>query len=203
MIYLIGGGARCGKSTLAKKLLSMLPNAAYLSGDSLRQSLKPVLPIFHTSGVNADTPEDYIRYYRQHTEQAIDETLKRAEALWPFIARYIKAYQQETDGDLIVESVDIWPQFVSQLEITHKAVFLVDTDATQWRRVIEHIGENDWITAKNLSSEQIEAWAFYNAPRGNRIIETASQYKYSFYDVAKLGFESTQENALAELKNKF
>ncbi len=199
MMYLIGGGARCGKSTLAKKLLDELPNAAYLSGDSFRQSLKPILPIFHTSGVDSSDPEKYISYYKEHTEEAIDETLKRAEALWPFIFRYIEAYSHESAGDLIVESVDIWPQFVRQLTTAHKAVFLVDTDAAQWRRVTEHLGENDWVRAKGLTAEQIEAWAFYNAPRGARVIEDAESNNYSSYDIAKLGFDVAQKRALDDL----
>lgn len=199
MIYLIGGGARCGKSTLAKKLLSQLPNATYLSGDSFRQSLKPVLPEFHTSGVDSSDPKKYISYYKEHTEEAIDETLKRAEALWPFILRYIEAYSHESAGDLIVESVDVWPQFVRQLAIAHTAVFLVDSDASQWHRVTEYLGENDWIRAKGLSAEQIEAWAFYNAPRGVRVIEDAERHNYASYDIARLGFDGVQKNALAEL----
>ena len=64
MIYLIGGGARCGKTTLAKKLLAYMPGAAYLSGDSFRHSLISVLPNFHTSSVDSSDAEAYIRYYR-------------------------------------------------------------------------------------------------------------------------------------------
>lgn len=199
MLYLIGGGARCGKSTLAKTLLRQLPNAAYLSGDSFRQSLKPILPTFHTSGVNSDDPEAYIQYYKEHTEEAIDETLKRAEALWPFIERYVTAYHYESNDDLIVESVDIWPHLIHRLTVPHEAVFLVDTDGTQWKRVIEHLGENDWITAKHLTVEQVKAWAFYNAPRGNRIIELSHQYGYEVSDIAELGFKGAQGRALLKL----
>lgn len=199
MLYLIGGGARCGKTSLAKKLLHQKPGAAYLSGDSFRSALKPVLPVFHTSGVDASNPEAYIAYYKKHTEQAIDETIVRAEALWPFIERYITAYSHESDGDLVVESVDIWPQLIHQLDIPHKAMFLVDTDATQWKRVTEHLSENDWITTKGLTLEQIEAWASYNAPRGNRIIELCEQHGYSYQDVATLRFEAAQDAALQEI----
>ena len=202
MIYLIGGGARCGKSTLAKNLLRHLPNATYLSGDSFRQSLKPILPVFHTSGVDADDAAAYIQYYKENIELAIDETIKRAEALWPFIERYIISYGYETDDDLIVESVDIWPHLIQQLAVPHKAVFLVDTDATQWQRGTAHLGKNDWMAAQHLSPEQIEAWAFYNAPRGDRILESAAKYGYKSYDIAQLGFEVVQETALLDLMNK-
>jgi len=199
MIYLIGGGARCGKSTLAKTVLAQKPQAAYLSGDSFRQALKPVLPVFHTSGVDADDPEKYVRYYKDHVENAIDETIRRAEALWPFIERYIISYAHESDDDLIVESVDIWPQLIQTLELPHKAVFLVDTDASQWQRVTKFLGENDWITAKKMTPEQIEAWASYNAPRGNRVIEECRTYDYPFEDIAANGFEAAQAAALRRL----
>lgn len=199
MLYLIGGGARCGKTTLAKKLLAQKPGAAYLSGDSFRSTLKPVLPVFHTSSVDAADPTAYIAYYKEHTEQAIDETITRAEALWPFIERYITAYGRESDGDLIIESVDIWPQLIHQLTVPHKAMFMIDTDATQWKRVTAHLGENDWITAKGLTPEQIEAWASYNAPRGSRIITLCEQYGYPYKDIAALGFEAAQDTALQEL----
>jgi 2-phosphoglycerate kinase len=202
MVYLIGGGARCGKTSLAKKLLSLKPGCSYLSGDSFRQSLKPVLPSFHTSGVNSSDPEVYIRYYNEHTKKAIDETIKRAEVLWPFIERYIISYCKESNDDLIVESVDVWPQLIQKLEIAHKAIFIVDSNVTQWKRVTSHLGKNDWITAKQLNSEQIEAWASYNAPRSKRIIEMSSHYGYEYKDIAEIGFEAAQDEALISLKGK-
>lgn len=199
MLYLIGGGARCGKTTLAKKILVQKPGAAYLSGDSFRSALKPVLPAFHTSGVDASNPVAYITYYKVHTEQAIEETIKRAEALWPFIERYLTAYKHESDGDLIIESVDIWPQFIHRLPMPHKAMFMIDTDAAQWKRVTSHLGENDWLTAKGLTPEQIEAWASYNAPRGNQISTLCKKYGYDYKDLATLGFATAQEEAIREL----
>ncbi len=199
MIYLIGGGARCGKSMLAKRLLKALPNAAYLSGDSFRQALKPVLPVFHTSGVNADDPKAYIQYYTEHTDEAIDETVRRAEVIWPFMERYIHAYSHERKDDLIVESVDVWPQYVDQLSVPHKAVFLVDSNSTQWQRVTEHLGQNDWITNKHLTQDQIEAWALYNAPRSKRVMQTAKQYGYDFFDIAELGFVEAQAESLQSI----
>lgn len=79
------------------------------------------------------------------------------------------------------------------------AVFLVDSNSTQWKRVTEHLGENDWIAAKRLNQEQIEAWASYNAPRSERIIEEAQQHNYISFDIAELGFEAVQDRSLRSL----
>lgn len=201
MIYLIGGGARCGKSTLAKSFIQEKPGTMYLSGDSLRQSVRPVLPDFHTSGVDTDNPAKYIDYYKEHTDEAIDETIRRAELVWPFIERYIVAHSFESDSDLIVESVDIWPHLVSKLDMPHKAIFMVDSDSKQWRRVTKYLGQNDWITNKKLTGEQIEAWAMYNAPRGERIIKESAKFGYQYKDIAEIGFESAQSSALEWLLN--
>lgn len=199
MIYFVGGGARCGKSTLARKLLERLPRAAYLSGDSFRQAIKPVLPLFHTIRVEASSPEAYIRHYKEHAEEAITESLRQSEAIWPFIERYVNAYFHESSCDLVVESIDIWPQFVGQVQTPHRAVFLVDSNLTQWQRVMKHSRrENDWITAKGLTQDQVEAWAFYNAQRSRRVAEEARRYGYESFDIEELGFDKAQERSLEE-----
>lgn len=72
-------------------------------------SLKPTLPPFSDDSINHDDIQRYIDHYRHNTERAIDISIHRAEALWPFIERYIEAYSHESSGDLIVESIDIWP----------------------------------------------------------------------------------------------
>ena len=123
----------------------------------------------------------------------------RAEALWPYIERYIVAYYNESGDDLIVESVDIWPQLIHRLDVPHKAIFMIDSNAAQWKRVTSHLGEKDWIVTNRLSPEQIEAWASYNAPRGKRIIELSGRYGYNFEDIAEIGFEAAQDAALIRL----
>lgn len=145
------------------------------------------------------TPRAYIKYYKEHTEKAIDEALKQAESLWQFMERYIVAYSHESSGDLIVESIDIWPQLIGRLDVPHRAIFLVDTNPQQWKRITTQPGENDWITAKGLTPEQVKAWALYSAARGSRIIEACRKYDYGFEDVATRGFEATQVVALQKL----
>lgn len=199
MIYFIGGGARCGKSTLAREILKQKPGSSYLSGDSFRQSLKPLLPAFHTSGVNADNPSEYINYYKKHTDEAIEKTIERAESLWPFIVRYVTAMQYESGHDMVVESVDIWPHLIYSLDVPHKAMFLIDTDSAQWQRVTKYLGENDWITSKKLTPEQVEAWASYNAPRIKRVADECVKYGYDYLDIAGGKFEQVQVSALTKL----
>lgn len=196
MIYLIGGAARAGKSTLARTLLERLPRANYLSGDSLRQALKPILPKFRKADIDNGSIEAYIDYYRDHAKLAVDEIFERSESVWPFIERYIDSYKYESDNDLVVDSVDIWPHSINRLELPHRAVFIVDTDSEQWRRIVEHMGPNDWMTAKGLTSEQIKAWAYFNALRSQRVVSEATQFRYGVFDVADLGFTAAQNAAI-------
>jgi len=196
MIYLIGGSARCGKTTLAQSLLKRLDNAAYLSGDALRKSVKPLMPEFHDGGTNADNEKSYIDYYVQHTDVAVKEARSRSDLFWPFIERYIDAFSHGSSQDLIIDSVDIWPHLVQDLSQPFKTIYLVDTDSTQWNKIKKYPAENDWMHSKGLSDEQIKAWAIYNAPRSQAVVDECIELGCTYIDVAHTDFESAQRLAL-------
>lgn len=197
MLYFIGGAARCGKSTLATSLLAHKLGAAYVSGDALRQTVKPLLPDFRRSLDIADT-EEYITYYEQQTDAAVSEARQRSRKLWPCIERYITSLNYEWTGDIIIESIDIWPEFIYDIKLPYVAAFLVDTSDNQADRVIAHKSAQDWMSGHNLTNHQIQAWAVFNAARSREIMLEAKENYYA-QDVGIVGFERAQQSALEYL----
>jgi 2-phosphoglycerate kinase len=200
VIYLIGGPARAGKSTLARMVRKEV-DAQVISGDALRHSLIEQL-----------TPEWFPELF-EHTidpfnefetdEMKIMRLRRRDEAMWGFYWRYAEAAAKEED-DVLIDG-NLWPDFIHTFPLEHRAVFMVDTSPDQAKRLIairDYQEPNDWMREANYSNEKIIKWAKFNLLRSRLVIDLCKKHGYPYFDIKDDGMDSTQARALDYLMGR-
>lgn len=200
MIYLIGGPARCGKSTLANRVRREM-DSQMISGDLLLEALRGTtkrewLPdIFHRhSGAT---------YHGGEPKQMVERLRRRDKVLWSFIRAYLQAASQKASHDSIVAEGGIWPDFIQSLELPHRAVFLVDTSSDEADRLIsirDSNSDNNWMVA--YSDKDLAEWAVFNAERSRHFVMLCEEFGYRYFDVAYLGIKGASDAAFEYLTKK-
>lgn len=203
---LIGGAARCGKSTLAREVRRST-DMQTLSGDAFRTTLRKTAPrgTFPTLHVaRAEKIQDEQAFIERHsTNAAVEIETKRAQAefVWPFIENYLRAIEHESEDSVLVESIDVWPDLISVSGLCHRAAFLVNTSPDQAERIIStrETDPYDWMHENRYSDDRIRAWTEFNVQRSNLIKELAITTGYLCVDLAETTFSEGQATAKAYL----
>lgn len=200
MIYLIGGPARCGKSTLAKKLRKEI-DGQVIAGDAfvhaLQSNLEPSsLPdIFDHNVANVHLMTD--------PETRIDRLRRRDEAMWQFFQAYIKTALEDAPHDDILLEGNIWPDFLELFDMPYEAAFLIDTSLEQSKRLVtirDSHSDNNWM--QKFSDEELAKWAEFNAARSRRYQTLCQASGHRYFDIAELGIEEAQAKAFEYLLRK-
>jgi 2-phosphoglycerate kinase len=130
LIYLIGGTAGCGKSTVASILASHLDIVRTQSTDMLREVMrtmlpKQLLPVLHTSSFTAWSalPGQPKSYTKVPEALLIHGYLSQADLLSVAIEAVIQRALRERVS-LILEGVHIHPAFIEKLKIDKEAVVI-------------------------------------------------------------------------------
>ncbi|MDO2986885.1 hypothetical protein [Mycobacteroides abscessus] len=188
-VTLIGGPARVGKTTLARRwtcrrtvefvhldhFLHALKATA--TGDTLRAlRLAPSIADY--------SPPEWLAQLRV-----------RDEAMW----RSARAYADKAAGPLVMEG-GLWPDFVSRLEREHLAIFIVDTGADIADRLVQitHADPHSWMAQRGWPEDKIRKWAIYNRYRSEFIANLATRHGYPVFDIAS-GIADIQDRALQYL----
>jgi 2-phosphoglycerate kinase len=197
VIYFIGGPARCGKSTLAKKIRKNF-DGHVLSTDALSYALREMtqpewLPgLFHR--VIEPTSE------QDPAQKRIKRLYQRDKVVWQLTRGYIEAIQHDSADDILIEGC-IWPDFLTDFAYEHKAVFLIDTSVhEQTERLLlirDGKGDNNWM--KDYSNERMVTWVHFNKARSLTYKQLCNRTKYSYFDIAQEGIDGAQQRALSVL----
>lgn len=188
-ITLIGGPARVGKSTLARRWAALGPvelvhldhllhaAAAVATGDAL-SALKQA-PSIATHG-----PKQWLAALRE-----------RDAVLWTAAQAYAGAARAE----VILEG-GLWPDWVARLQEPHTAIFVVDTSADMADRLIDITRSNpsSWMARRGWTDEKIRKWADYNRFRSEVIADLADRRGYRVFDITA-GIATVQDQALRYL----
>ncbi len=198
MLYLIGGTARCGKSTLARRLRKHL-GAQSVSGDAFRVSIKKnftnsAIGHLHedTLGFDLSQPSQYVKYHTVETDHVIGKMDLQSKLLSPLLATYAESVFLESDDDLIIESVDLLPQYLFNFATPYKAIFLVDTSVDQWQRIARFPDKHSWMNNR-LNNEQVQAWATSSAARAKTIISMCEAFDAPYFDISNTDYNEAQE----------
>lgn len=205
MNYLIGGSARCGKSTLSRTV-RQTTSAQSLSGDAFRDALRKstafgTIPELHQPRAEKIPEEQaFIDYHTRQAQEEIAKKRSQALLMWGFLESYLITTSREGES-AVVDSIDIWPDLLAASSLHHVAVFLIDTSTQQWERIAATRGQDttDWMHANGYSDARIQAWSTFNAHRSERIAKLCDQHGYPYVDLAETGFEEGQRVALKEL----
>jgi len=201
VIYLIGGPARCGKSTLAERVRHKV-DGDVLSADAFKktllQNLRPswVPDIFDHVIAPVSTMSSATRQ--------IDRLRRRDERMWQFYNGYIDAgLQASPHKDILIEG-NIWPDFIAGVHHVHKAVFLVDlSEADQQFERLKQIrdsdDDNNWMKDRAFTDRGLKRWAKFNRLRSERYVQLCRDYGYSYFDISRHGIAYAQDHAYESL----
>jgi 2-phosphoglycerate kinase len=200
VIYLIGGPARCGKSTLAARVRGNI-DGQVLSGDAFVNALKENLD----SSWVPDIYEHDVASIKEmpNDDAAIDRLRRRDEKMWQFYHSYIRTAVEDAPGDDLLLEGNLWPDFLELFSLPHKAVFLIDTSPQQVERLktIQDSGDNNnWM--RNFTDERLGAWANFNAIRSERYAKLCKKHGYRYFDIASDGVGKVLDDAYEYLFEK-
>lgn len=121
-VILIGGTPFSGKTTIARKIASVLEYSC-ISTDDIGAAIKAIIPEYSPM-----TEIDYREYYIKHNvSELIEHTEKLHQKLWPAIENVIKAHSLWSNP-IVVEGWALRPEKVLNLEYNNvKSIwFLAD-----------------------------------------------------------------------------
>lgn len=186
---LIGGSARVGKTTLARRLVQQSP-AELVNLDHL---LHPLAAVATTESLTALRKAPSINTYTH--AQWLGELRERDRVLWEAALEYMKAAQ----GEPIIVEGGLWPDWVPELAHEHTAIFIVDTGDSADRLVkIAETNPHSWMAQRRWPEEKIRRWASYNRYRSQTIADLAVAQGYPVFDVAD-AIGPAQDRALKHL----
>lgn len=198
MIYLIGGPARVGKSTLARRVRKEI-DGQVISGDAFVHALQENLrvewlpDIFDHIAASVVAMED--------PKMVIARLRRRDETTWQFYQAYITTALQHAPGDDILLEGNLWPDYLELFGHAHRAVFLVDTSEAEQAERLKAIRDGDsghnWM--RGYDDSKIATWARFNALRSLRYKKLCEQTGYACFDIAELGAEGAEQRAFEHL----
>lgn len=201
MIYLIGGPARCGKSTLARKVRREI-DGQVIAGDAFVASLQSNLRAEWVPDIYDHKVAPVVKVHGH--EAKINRLRQRDEMMWQFYEAYIKAAAADSPQDDLLLEGNIWPDSLKYFSLSHRAVFLVDTTPNQADRLMairdSKTNDNNWM--QDYSDERIAEWALFNIARSERYIALCRQYDYVYFDINDGGMGIAQREAFEYLLSK-
>lgn len=188
-LTLIGGPARVGKTTVARRWASTRP-VELVHLDHLLHAVSAIatgntLAALHKApSIATHTPKQWLTELRC-----------RDAALWTAA----KAYTTATHDELIIEG-GLWPDWVRTLERNHTAIFIIDTADDMADRLVDitRTDPRNWMTQRGWPEQKIRKWAAYNLFRSLTIADLAARHGYPVFDIAT-GIDSAQDQALRYL----
>jgi hypothetical protein len=177
MIYLVGGAARCGKTTLFGRLAPLIGGQA-VTLDLLKPALR------HFAQAQPDDPLRAAPNINDHSPQSWLEQLRvRDRVIWDGLVPYLRTAAAHGE-DLLLEG-QVWPDYVAELTLEHEAVFLVDTGAGQAERLAQIARgpktSNNWQAA--WPPDKLTRWAGYNEHRSREMARFATEHLYPAFDL--------------------
>lgn len=144
MLSLLGGAARCGKTTLVADVAGRR-GCGWLSTDTVRDVVDMLLPLYAFGGIG-----------RSHSEEA--------DRFFPYFERTVESCAYLA-ADYVIEGVGFFPRHVVRLDerLAVRAVFVGQTSVSL-ERILDNEGRNLWHRSLDdatlaLVPSWIESWS--------------------------------------------
>jgi 2-phosphoglycerate kinase len=181
--YLIGGAPRVGKSHLVLRVIRQHPMFA-ISADSVRDLLQAALKpsaapaLFELRDISRQ--ESAIsELLKRHPRKAVTLQNDESNIVWPAINALIKSYLEDGQ-DILVEGVEILPEYLTDINYSHNAIFLGNTskEHSNEMAIQAHKNSHDWL--RKYTDGTIEDWAGL-VRRFSRYVEHEANLKGMHY----------------------
>lgn len=173
MIYLIGGPTRCGKSHLYRVLRQRF------NGDCVQLDPVKVAAKHWNSNILEGPAPDKATY-----EEWVRGLRDRDRQLWDGMKHWFADVVTRHRSDMLVDG-PLWPDFLTEFDVPHRAVFMVDTSPRHVERLLAAArvdNANSW--QSDWNDAQIRQWAEYNRLRSMEIKRLADERRYDVVDLA-------------------
>ncbi|MFZ1301033.1 MAG: hypothetical protein WAQ27_00405 [Candidatus Microsaccharimonas sp.] len=191
-VYLIGGPARVGKSTLSRLLNEQIISHR-ITGDVLMQMLvkAEAIPYAHVSMEPKDT--------------WLERLVIRDRRLWPHIHKLATDIVTHHNESIIIDGA-LYPDFLAELplEVPYRFVVLVDTSSVdvQTERMIEirdsASSSNNWQKDHSYTDDFLKEWTSLNRGRSLQYVEQAGVHGVKVFDVADYPSQTKMQEAALE-----
>lgn len=200
MIYLIGGPARCGKSTLGRRVRKEIDGQA-IAGDAFVHALKKNL---EPSWVPDIFDHDVAHIGIEHASAEVDRLRRRDETMWQFYQAYLETAHEDAPADDFLLEGNLWPDYLELFGLPCRAVYLIDTSTdeqvTRLKGIRDSMSDNNWM--RNFTDEKLHEWARFNAARSLRYRELCEAGGSRYFDIAELGIGTAGDRAFEYLLAK-
>jgi len=200
--YFIGGTPRVGKTTLAMHLIQTKPMLGS-STDAIRYLLRRVVKeedfpdLFHLGKYTSNDPERR-SFLDKHPQEVIDIQNKESRIVWQSVNNFVKS-NLEDGFDIVLESIAILPELLSQVGYDYSVVFLGNQSDGHFQTILSSARSNsdDWM--HNLGDETIKAFATFNQAFSLYIQQQAEKFNYNYIEIHDDNFTNDINGALSSL----
>ena len=165
-----------------------------VSADSIREMLREVLdPIVSPALFKQDTLNThhsaFARFLREHPRKGIRLQNDESSIVWPSVRRLVETHLEDGQ-DILVEGVEILPEYLEKLPFKFKVVFLGNTSKHHSNAIAAqaHANTHDWMHKYTNSS--IEGWAELVWAFSENIKHEAKKYNMPFVETHDDNFEA-------------
>lgn len=200
MIYLIGGPARCGKSTLARRLRKEI-DGQVIAGDAFVHALKKNLD---PAWIPDIFDHDIAHVGVERAKAEVDRLRRRDETMWQFYQAYLETAHEDAPADDLLLEGNLWPDYMELFKLPYRAAYLIDTSVERQelrlKGIRDSMSDNNWM--RNFTDEKLHEWTLFNAARSQRYLEICEASGARYFDIAELGIEAAQQRAFEYLLQK-
>jgi 2-phosphoglycerate kinase len=205
-LYVIGGPARVGKSTVADKVMRQ-KNLIMLSTDALRSAVDSIfLDQSPISLENIGMQKKFsfngaITFQKSNTSKTSKLIFKRTnqdrdDLAWLAAVGLINAYDRSDNIDVLVEGNAVTPERVHQLKLKNlivRAAFIGYNDESHLASILAYSKQNKdwiykWIQEHKGDDAHIKQRAQGKIKKSIVIKKLAKKFGYGYFDVAKEPF---------------
>lgn len=172
MLLLLGGAARCGKTTLATRI-ARHAGVGWLSTDTVRDVVDMLMPLYAAGGIG-----------RSH--------LAEADLFFPYFERTVASCACLAERYLI-EGVGFYPRHVQRLDpsLDLRAVF-VGQSSVSVDAILENESRNDW--HRHLDRDLLQQLPGWIESWSAEIADECNELGYAYVDLSE-GFAGGQARA--------
>ncbi len=199
-LYLIGGPARSGKTTILQKILRRKPICA-VSSDSIREAARNIF--VGESYISVDKlafegdatfrrPGEKISHQIHFNQHPTED-----ELTWQAITGFINSYDRK-NREVLIEGVSITLKRILALKLQHlqiRAAFVGFTRDTHLKTIMAHSQkQNDWIQKviqeNDGDDSAVRTWFHKEVEENKQLKKAAEQHGYPFFDISAEPFET-------------
>ena len=204
-LYVIGGLARVGKTTIFAKLVQQR-HAITIQSDAIRAGLRKVLigeshvnvrKIHMKASGTFQRPGDL----KMHKINHVIDTKDEDELAWIGITGLLETYDRNNRADVIIEGIAITPERLHALKLKNlkvRAVFIGYNNDSQLERMLAFAHkEKDWvwrtIQEHDGNTDHVVKWVREGIVKSRKLERGAKKFKYGYFDISAGPFKQHTE----------